>query len=164
MDSRQVTRRQARIIKGRLQPTLSKDNHMLHRVMSYALFSVVAISLFNVSVIEGDEVGAPAFWPQWRGPHRDDIATDIGLLPAWPSEGPPLLWTGAGLGAGYSSVAIGNGRIYTIGDRDNGEYLICLADANGKELWSTRIGDIWKDGGPRSTPTDLPPGRNQSLS
>src|SRR5262249_40038514 len=52
-----------------------------------------------------------------------------------------------------SSVVIDNGRIYTMGDRQDGEYLICLDDRNGHELWAKRIGERWKDGGSRSTPT-----------
>ncbi len=36
--------------------------------------------------------GTAADWPQWRGPQRDGISTEIGLLHQWPSEGPHLLW------------------------------------------------------------------------
>ena len=31
-------------------------------------------------------------WPQWRGPGRDAIATEKGLLTEWPKGGPTLLW------------------------------------------------------------------------
>ena len=98
--------------------------------------------MFRLS--RGAAVATSAYWPQWRGPGRDDVAADKGLLPAWPEGGPPLVWTGVGLGDGYSSVVIDEGRIYTTGDRKDGEYLICLDDATGKEMWSKRIGDAWK--------------------
>ena len=127
---------------------------MLNRVIRGALLCAAAISLSDAPVAARDVVGmAAAFWPQWRGPQRDGVAPDKNLLSAWPEGGPPLVWTGVGLGEGYSSVAIAEGRIYTTGDRKDGEYLICLSDATGKEIWSTRIGDVWGNDGARSTPT-----------
>src|ERR1017187_8815162 len=33
-----------------------------------------------------------ADWPQWRGPNRDGISSETGLLEAWPKGGPPLVW------------------------------------------------------------------------
>jgi len=40
---------------------------------------------------------------------RDGFAT------AWPKEGPPRVWS-ANVGAGYSSVAVSGGRVYTMGN------------------------------------------------
>src|SRR5262245_9957915 len=68
--------------------------------------------------------GAPASraaagdWPGWRGPARDGISTESGLLREWPASGPPLAWKVGGVGVGFSSVAVVGDRIYTIGDRD----------------------------------------------
>lgn len=31
-------------------------------------------------------------WPQWRGPRRDGISDEKGLLSSWPDGGPELLW------------------------------------------------------------------------
>jgi outer membrane protein assembly factor BamB len=126
---------------------------MLNRVIRGAVCCAVVFSSSCVSVIAADVANRSPYWPQWRGPGRDDVAPDKGLLQAWPDSGPPLVWTAAGLGDGYASVVIDAGRIYTTGDRKDGEYLICLDDANGKEVWSMRIGDAWHDGGARSTPT-----------
>jgi outer membrane protein assembly factor BamB len=81
------------------------------------------------------------------------VAADKGLLRVWPEGGPTLLWTGNGLGDGYASVVIDKGRIFTLGDREDGEYVVCVDDATGKPVWSQRVGDRWKDGGSRSTPT-----------
>lgn len=93
-----------------------------------------------------------ANWPQFRGAARDNVAADKGLLKQWPEDGPELIWTGRGLGEGYSSVVIDEGRVYATGDRKDGEYLVCLDDKNGSEIWSRRIGEAWRDGGSRSTP------------
>src|SRR5262245_6690866 len=88
-------------------------------------------------------------WPQWRGPHRDGISAERGLLTTWPKEGPPLAWQIKGLGSGYSSVAIAGGRIYTLGQRRGGTELIALDLNTRKEKWATRVGG----GSPNSTPT-----------
>jgi outer membrane protein assembly factor BamB len=98
-------------------------------------------------------------WFQWRGPQRDGKSTETGLLDEWPKEGPKLLWTakdvnkGKSVGAGYASLAIAAGRIYTMGDRDGGEHVVCLDLATGKMLWSTKIAPQYGDGGARCTPT-----------
>ena len=101
-------------------------------------------------------IAASADWPQWRGPLRDGVSTDSRLLDPWPADGPRLVWKAEGLGSGFSSVALVENRIYTMGDRDDGQYVIALDRENGKPLWSTRIGEVWAPGGysgPRSTPT-----------
>jgi len=54
-------------------------------------------------------------WPQWRGPNRDGVSNETGLLDHWTNDGPPLKWKTKGLGGGFSSVAIVDGRIYTMG-------------------------------------------------
>ena len=48
-------------------------------------------------------------WIQWRGPNRDGVSTDTGLLKKWPEKGPKLLWETKGAGRGYASIAIGSG-------------------------------------------------------
>ncbi|MEM6688817.1 MAG: PQQ-binding-like beta-propeller repeat protein [Planctomycetota bacterium] len=95
-------------------------------------------------------------WNQWRGPNRDGISEEKGLLKEWPADGPPLEWKTDGLGSGYSSVSIANGQIITLGDLDDGSFVIAMSESNGTLLWKTRIGDNGghrKYIGPRSTPT-----------
>ena len=95
-------------------------------------------------------------WHQWNGPNRDGISTDTGLLQKWPADGPPLVWTASNLGVGLSGISIQNGRIFTMGDRGEDQFVIALNLADGKELWSQKIGHAWdKDHngpGPRCTP------------
>lgn len=79
-------------------------------------------------------------WPQWRGPNRDGISQETGLLKEWPQEGPPLAWEAKGLGGGFSSVAIADGKIFTMGTRDGAEHLIALNQQDGSLLWSTPVG------------------------
>ena len=83
-----------------------------------------------------------ADWPQWRGPNRDGVSSETGLLKEWPSEGPALLWEKAGLGEGYSSVAVVDEIIYTTGKKDANEYCTAL-DINGNVKWQTDYGRAW---------------------
>jgi hypothetical protein len=53
-------------------------------------------------------------WPQWRGPNRDGKSGDQHLLQEWPEGGPPLAWKAEGIGAGFSSVSLSNGRVFTM--------------------------------------------------
>jgi outer membrane protein assembly factor BamB len=94
-------------------------------------------------------------WPQWRGPARNAISPDSGLLRKWGEHGPALSWRVSGVGAGFSSLAIAGGKIFTMGDRGNEQFVTALNQADGKLLWTTKIGPAWHDefGGPRGTPT-----------
>jgi outer membrane protein assembly factor BamB len=95
-------------------------------------------------------------WPQWRGPSRDGISKETGLLKQWPADGPPLAWKAKGAGTGYSSMSIAQGRLYTMGLRGDREYVIAFDVATGKEVWATINGKAYRDDrgdGPRGTPT-----------
>src|SRR5688500_15068084 len=95
-------------------------------------------------------------WPQWRGPGRDDVSKETGLLKEWPSGGPKQLWVYKNAGVGYAGFSVVDGKLFTMGTRDSGEVLLALDAASGKELWVAKLGGIlknkWGDG-PRGTPT-----------
>jgi len=93
-------------------------------------------------------------WPQWRGPRRDGLSRETGLLKKWPEDGPKRLWTARGLGIGFSSMAVANSMIFTAGDKEGKTFLTAL-DLDGKLLWQTPNGPAWKGNpaGSRSTPT-----------
>jgi len=94
-------------------------------------------------------------WPQWRGPARNGISPDTGLLKAWGTNGPALAWKASGVGGGFSSLAITGGKIVTLGDRGEEQFVTALNQADGKQSWTAKIGPAWHDefGGPRGTPT-----------
>lgn len=56
-------------------------------------------------------------WPAFRGPNRDGISKETGLLKTWPKVGPPVAWTAKGLGLGFSTPTIAKGIIYGMGTR-----------------------------------------------
>jgi outer membrane protein assembly factor BamB len=77
-------------------------------------------------------------------------------LPSWPSGGPPRVWKASGLGTGYSTVTVADGRIFTLGATRDLEYVLALDERTGKELWRTRIGGRYENSrgdGPRGAPT-----------
>lgn len=82
-------------------------------------------------------------WPQWRGPRRDGICDETGLLQRWPAGGPKLLWRASGLGRGYSAPIITHGRIFITGDHEQELRLFAL-DLDGNQVWRGQNGRSWK--------------------
>ena len=103
------------------------------------------------------EAEVEADWPGFHGPNRDSICRETGLNTDWNENPPALLWKIEGLGMGYSSISIADGKIFTMGDRkgDDGntaQYVLAFDLQTQKELWEAHAGPGHKDG-PRSTPT-----------
>jgi len=80
---------------------------------------------------------------QFRGPDRNGVFQETGLLKSWPEGGPELLWTADGLRHGYASVTVSNSAIYATGREGDTEYLSVL-DLSGKHLWSKAYGTAAK--------------------
>jgi outer membrane protein assembly factor BamB len=126
---------------------------MRHRAILNTAALVCAILLSSSSVVSRLTA---ADWPQWRGPVRDGRSTETGLLKTWPAGGPPLAWRASGAGEGYSSMAVADGRLFTLGARGNTEYVVAFDVATGKRVWETANGRRFSNdrgSGPRSTPT-----------
>ena len=127
-------------------------------VPTLAVPTLPALTLLVLTLV-AFTLTTPAFgedWAQWRGPNRDAKSLETGLLENWPEEGPPLAWKATGIGGGYSSIAITNGRIFTMGDLDDGSYVLVLNESDGALIWKTRIGEAGghkRYPGPRGTPT-----------
>src|SRR5919112_3939985 len=118
-------------------------------VLLLAIVTLVCLAQQGIAQTGGD-------WPQWRGPNRDGISKETGLLKQWPAEGPPLAWKATGAGRGYSSFSISNGKLYTMGLRGDREYVVAFDVATGKEAWATAHGSAFRNDrgdGPRGTPT-----------
>jgi outer membrane protein assembly factor BamB len=132
--------------------------------MRFCTFRYAVCSVLVLAVVPFASAKSPnKSWPTFRGPDRTAVSTDENLLTKWPADGPKLLWESAGAGRGYSSLAIADGKIYTLGDassiaEDKDEYLLCFNQADGKPLWKLKTGSAWESGKPdwqssRSTPT-----------
>lgn len=99
---------------------------------------------------------AYADWPQWLGPDRTGISTETGFLKTWPKGGPAVVWK-KNLGEGFSGISVANGRVFTMFAEGDDEFVICLKEESGDEIWRFRTGakfEEWQGGnGPRSQPT-----------
>ena len=93
--------------------------------------------------------------PQWQGPSRTRISTETGLLREWPANGPAVVWTAQGLGAGFGSMNIAGDRVFVQGMRNGRSVVVALNRADGKEVWSKALGVAGSNNmgpGPRGTP------------
>ncbi|QQS47927.1 MAG: PQQ-like beta-propeller repeat protein [Acidobacteriota bacterium] len=120
--------------------------------MKYSRLYAILLA-FGMSVMT---TGAPADWPQWRGPNRTGVSQETGLLKQWPSGGPRQIWSISNLGEGYGSMAVLGDRIFVQGTNRNASVVYSLNKADGKMVWSAALGakvDEGRGNGPRSTPT-----------
>lgn len=93
-------------------------------------------------------------WPQFLGPDRNGISRETGLLTAWPKDGPPEVWRVSG-GVGMSGLAISSGRLYTMVQKADRQWVVCLDAKTGKTNWETDLAPAYKNAmgdGPRATP------------
>ena len=90
---------------------------------------------------------------QWRGPNRNGIYSETGLLKKWPEKGPEMLWSFEGLGAGHGNVGVARDKIFVLGMPDTTGVLYAF-DFDGRLLWKKEYGPEWYENytGPRSTP------------
>ncbi len=98
-------------------------------------------------------------WPQWRGPQRDGVSKETGLLKQWPKEGPKLLWQVKDIGYGFSTPSVVGDRLYLLSNKGtDDEFVQARSIADGKEIWTTHLGKVGRNigaqfPGARSTPT-----------
>jgi outer membrane protein assembly factor BamB len=137
---------------------------MVQRTRKSPLLGAIAVLapwLFALPVARS--LGASALapdWPQWRGPQRNGIAEESGLLKQWPPEGPKLLWRLDDIGDGFSTPSVVGTRIFVMSNRGmENEFVQALSTVDGRSIWTTRVGNVGNpDQDPpypkaRSTPT-----------
>lgn len=115
------------------------------------------IVAFALALMSGAAATA-ADWPGFRGPNRDGISPETGLLKSWPEGGPEQLWTAKNLGRGWGTPSFADGVIYGVGARDGKDGVWALKEADGTELWfrpfaASATGLFPQSNGPASTPT-----------
>ena len=110
-------------------------------------------------------------WPRWRGQNFDGATSEADWTHDWGELGPPQIWEQA-IGIGFSSFAVKDGRLYTMGsvareqsqvDRETDtavpreDVIWCLDAATGDVVWTHRypaeLIDVLHEGGPSATPT-----------
>jgi outer membrane protein assembly factor BamB len=122
--------------------------------MTPRLVFVVSLAICSCTLVAG-----AADWPQWRGPERNGISKETGLLRTWPQEGPKLLWHVKDAGDGYSTPSIKGDHIYLLGNKGmKDEYVQARDIKDGQIIWTTHLGKVGLNRaqpypGCRSTPT-----------
>jgi outer membrane protein assembly factor BamB len=123
------------------------------RIMSRLLFTVVVAGTLTVAATAAD-------WPQWRGPDRNGISKETGLLAMWPKDGPRLVWQIKDIGYGYTTPAVVGPRLYLVSSKGNdNEFVQAREVKDGAEVWTRKLGKVGNLNqkppypGARSTPT-----------
>ncbi|PYI85533.1 MAG: dehydrogenase, partial [Verrucomicrobia bacterium] len=70
-----------------------------------ALQKVAALALMLCLTVRA------ADWPQWRGPNRDGVWSETGILKTFPAEGLKIRWR-VPVGPGWSSPVVAGGHVY----------------------------------------------------
>ena len=130
----------------------------MHRHGFFGTTTLIAIAAL---VVAGSFAGPLAAepgsddWPQYRGPQRDGVSPETGLLDQWPEAGPDLVWK-VPIGNGFSAVSVAQGRVITMLADGGTEYTAAFDVETGRELWRAEMGPAFMGqfgNGPRSTPT-----------
>jgi outer membrane protein assembly factor BamB len=112
-----------------------------------AVLYVADVPAAGEAVPDGLSASPEPGWPQWRGPRRDGVSEEKGLLPRWPEQGPKLLWKIGALGRGWSSPIVTGGTVYVTGEA-GGDLVIHALDLDGQPKWQAKNGAAWNDSWP----------------
>ncbi|MDR2038923.1 MAG: PQQ-like beta-propeller repeat protein [Bacteroidales bacterium] len=92
----------------------------------------------------------------WRGPDRDGVYPETGLLSFWYPDGPTRLWSIANAGKGYSSPVASQGKVFVTGmDEDEKNEILTAYTLEGEMIYQVKYGAAWNKSYPdtRTTPT-----------
>src|SRR6185369_5989269 len=118
----------------------SRTTTMTSRLLPTIAAFCLCVSIFSNAK---SQKTSPSDWPQWRGPERNGISRETGLLKEWAKEGPKLVWQANDLGDGFSTPSVAGSRIYLMSNRGmENEFVQALSTQDGKVLWTTRVGNV----------------------
>jgi outer membrane protein assembly factor BamB len=112
-----------------------------------------------ITAVAGASPSHAADWPQWRGPTRDGVWTETGLVERFESPQLAIKWR-APVGSGYSGPTVAEGRVFVMDRvaRPNSQERVLSFDAGtGREMWSyaydCRYQGVQYEAGPRCSVT-----------
>jgi outer membrane protein assembly factor BamB len=98
-------------------------------------------------------------WPQWRGPNRDGVWAESGIIEKFDGPQIALRWR-AEISSGYSGPTVADGRVYVfdrVVEPKQIERVHCLDWQTGKEIWThaydCRYRGVHREAGPRASVT-----------
>jgi len=118
------------------------------------LFIIALLNYYASSAVAKEPNNSS--WPNWMGPRHDGISHEQGWSADWPESGLPVVWEKE-IGIGFSSIAIADCQLFTMGHTDGEETVFCLNATTGKPIWThtypSALVDNLHEGGPGATPT-----------
>lgn len=106
------------------------------------------------TLLAGIASSARADWPNFFGPKFDGKSEETGYKKEL-KEAPKPIWEKQ-VGSAFSSFAVVGDRLYTCGESDKQQTLLCLDANNGNVIWQTPFEKQYKNehgDGTRATPT-----------
>src|SRR5262245_56270329 len=106
------------------------------RVRCYTLFAAILLLAAARLACGGDDSGASADWPAWRGPTHDNHSTDPHPPLKW-SEDSGIVWRVETPGQGHASPCISGGKIFlaSADDAEGVQFIVCFDQRTGAQLW-----------------------------
>jgi outer membrane protein assembly factor BamB len=132
------------------QPEKGRLEQRLRLRMNTRLLLIASLVAADFSAT-AQTLAAVGGWHQFRGPNRDGLSTETGLMKSWPADGPKLLWEIKGAGGGMGSVTVGNGHVFVVGNRKEGVSITAFDLKTQQEVWTTVMCD--KRDQPNGAPT-----------
>jgi WD40 repeat protein len=132
-----------------------RDSGIVRRGEAAAL---IFLTFFGLALLLAVASAHADDWPQWRGPNRDGVWRETGILESIPTTGLEVRWR-AKVGNGFSGPVVAQGRVF-VSDHvfdPEVERVLCFDEATGKLLWAHSYPTSYKDmeygNGPRASPT-----------
>jgi len=101
------------------------------RIRTLALF-VVFVGIVVPKAVQADD------WPQWRGPKRDGVWNETGIVERFSDAQLKLRWR-VPISGGYSGPTVATGRVYVtdrIDEPKEIERVLCFDEKTGRPLWT----------------------------
>ena len=114
----------------------------------------VAVTVCLVAVLHAARADE---WPQWRGPNRDGVWAETGIIGKFDSPEIERKWS-VPISSGYSGPTVADGRVYVsdrVAEPEQIERVHCFDWETGKEIWSHSYGCRYEEfkyhAGPRAS-------------
>jgi len=115
--------------------------------------------MMSLTTLIGNQTLMGADWPNYRGPSHNGITRETNWSSTWPEAGPKTLWKKS-IGTGFSSFAVAEGRVYTMGNtgkKGKTDIVYCFDAKTGRDIWTHAypcpLEPKYYEGGTLATPT-----------